>query len=185
MHFMQYVRNAWTSMAMCDYPYPTNFLAKLPAWPVKAACKLITGADDPVKGLAAAVKMVYYTGPDETATHQSKAASQGLLRLPKTSEEQKQVAESCLDMYTLFVECADQTGCGTGNDAKAWDYQMCSDITIIVASNNKTDMFPERPWTLDTLSAYCAKHYGTKPDPSEMSIRLGAINFSIFFLESI
>ena len=29
---------AIVSMAMVDYPYPTNFIANLPAWPVNYAC---------------------------------------------------------------------------------------------------------------------------------------------------
>jgi len=33
------VNSALTSMAMVNYPYPTSFLAPLPAWPVNYACE--------------------------------------------------------------------------------------------------------------------------------------------------
>jgi hypothetical protein len=35
---MNYINDAYAYMAMLNYPYPTNFLKKLPGWPANSSC---------------------------------------------------------------------------------------------------------------------------------------------------
>ena len=35
-------------------------------------------------------------------------------------------ALQCFDIEAEFIECADQSGCGTGAAGTAWDYQVKS-----------------------------------------------------------
>lgn len=50
------------------------------------------------------------------------AAGAGLFYNGSSQSNLKSV--QCFDIMTEFIECADPTGCGLGNDAKAWNYQV-------------------------------------------------------------
>lgn len=93
-HIMLWLRGAFITLGMCDYPYPTNFLAPLPGYPVRTACHSLLGAPSPLAGLRSVMQLVY------GATMR------------------------CFNPSAEFIECADITGCGLGDAATAWDFQV-------------------------------------------------------------
>nr|XP_022323280.1 lysosomal Pro-X carboxypeptidase-like [Crassostrea virginica] len=61
-----WIQSALVYLAMVDYPYPSKFLAPLPAWPVKETCRPLStplSGDDLIRGSVKAMNVYYnYTG---------------------------------------------------------------------------------------------------------------------------
>ncbi|PAV75742.1 hypothetical protein WR25_11696 [Diploscapter pachys] len=105
-------------MAMTDYPYPTNFLMPLPAWPVQYSCQYMNASppytDEQLVTAIGNVAAVYYNTSGNTTSY-------------------------CIDPSI----CGDQGTGGLGDDQLGWPWQECSEIVMWMCTlGGDNDVFP-------------------------------------------
>ena len=98
-------------------------MAPLPAWPVNFACTNALTQPTPMDALREVAGLMYN-------------GTSGTL--------------SCFDIEAEFVECADQSGCGTGPAGTAWDYQVCSVCSVHCLGNHALQACTELIWFMNT-----------------------------------
>ncbi|EUB62748.1 Dipeptidyl peptidase 2 [Echinococcus granulosus] len=138
---LRWSRNAFVVMSMMNYPYPSY---GLPANPVNVSCNkaIEFGVQNPLAGLREAVGVLY-----------------------------DRSSELCFDYKTQYIDCADVTGCGLGNDSVAWDFQACTEIHLYDPSNaTSNDLFPSLPKSLGDVDEYCFKKGGNPADPPSVKV---------------
>jgi len=122
------------TMAMVDYPYPTNFVEPLPAWPVQYACT--------------AAKAAYEA--NEGSAYQSLYAIEA--------------AGATFYNYAAQLDCLDvSVSQGGGLDDNGWNVQYCNEMVMPFASDATTSMFPTASWDEKANTASCFAEYGEEP----------------------
>jgi len=133
------VLNAFSTLVMVNYPYATGDFGP---YPMKEACQAAVDTmamySDPLQAMASALAVVY-----------------------------NETVKGCFDINASdFLNCADVTGCGTGTDALAWDFQSCHDVWFAMSTNNVTDMFPAVKFDQMKYNHACTVRWGVSPTPN-------------------
>jgi lysosomal Pro-X carboxypeptidase len=135
--------NAWDTLAMGNYPYPSNYLtggtALLPAYPFQVACEALANASLPSDPIALLTAFVNATDVFNNAS----------------------LNNMC---YSLSPNDPFYDG--------IWDYQWCTERLceeMYFPMNGVTDMFYERSFNETFISTHCFNKYGITTRPYWMS----------------
>ncbi|VDN06256.1 unnamed protein product [Thelazia callipaeda] len=132
----EYLEEIFESMAMVNYPYPSNYLTELPGWPVKVACGFFNStqkvsAEESAQSMYALMNLYYnYTGKRETF---------------------------CINP----IVCDDSAYAALG-DPFGWPWQSCTEMVMQQCSSGPpNDFFVKNcPFTLEGQLTYCKKIFG-------------------------
>lgn len=129
-----FVREVFESMAMVNYPYPTEFLAPLPGWPVKEACKFL--ADVPKNDQEAAMQLYEVTNLYYNHTGSTKSFCANPAR--------------CAGAYAAL------------GDPMGWPWQTCTEMVMPLCSSGwPNDFFwKDCPFTMEKAIEQCRTWFG-------------------------
>ena len=129
------IKDVMETMTMVDYPYPSNFLAPLPGWPVKEACRAFAQAQ---------------------GTEPSALASYQMLNLFYNFTGQT-------DSLCLWGDKCAGPFSALG-DPDGWPWQACTEMIMPMCSRGPPhDPFDSNcPYSPGGLLAYCLGHFGPR-----------------------
>ncbi|VDL69870.1 unnamed protein product [Nippostrongylus brasiliensis] len=129
-----FIREVFESMAMVNYPYPTEFLAPLPGWPVKEACKFLdkipSSHEDSARQLYEVTNLYY----NHTGSTQSFCAN----------------AARCEGAFAAL------------GDPMGWPWQSCTEMVMpLCGSGWPNDFFwKDCPFTIEGAVNACKTWFG-------------------------
>jgi len=156
-----WVSSYWDYLAMGDFPYPSSYVVPdggmLPAYPVKAACKFVVNAKNPLEGLALGANMFYNaTKSKKCLFNQVHSSGQGMM----LKKQQKEIVKDS------------NRGC-EGD----WDWQWCTEHSMPFTSGTEKDMFypPTGPFDPKATAEQCIAQWGVEPNPFWAQLTYGGL----------
>ena len=141
-----WLSDLYGSAAMADYPYPADFLSRLPAWPVRVMCTTITKSlGNPADAAPIDVLRAVYSGINVYLN------------------------------FTGSTPCCDIDSDINSNTVNmvSWNYQTCTEFVFPMCSTGKKDMFEPQKWDFSTYSVTCYDQFKTLPRSEWPAVNYG------------
>eukprot|EP00043_Microstomoeca_roanoka_P020441 m.249570 g.249570 ORF g.249570 m.249570 type:complete len:554 (+) comp17167_c0_seq1:4290-5951(+) len=155
-NLIYWTQNAWSYMAMGDYPYPSGYIihgyGKLPAYPVRVACDYLSDPNlvkDDVKLFSAMRQAmgVYYNYTHTESCFTLYPASSGPARLGHHTQHMLR-----------------RPNVGASQCTGDWGYQYCTEMVMPNSQGKDADMFwPAIEFNLSAMAAQCEVQWGVTP----------------------
>eukprot|EP00040_Diaphanoeca_grandis_P026200 m.146472 g.146472 ORF g.146472 m.146472 type:complete len:537 (-) comp30480_c0_seq4:244-1854(-) len=177
---MLYINGALSTMAMVDYPFPSNFVTPMPANPVGFACNATHGlspastAAELMKGLNTVINVfVNYTG--QLHCHNASAelladASQRTRRHDVASNAASRLSPSLppLPLFRRLLKDPHVGGHSLGDINRPWNFQACSELILEPLTSDGDGFFVEEDSAIPQVEAACRAEFDVIPRPGWM-----------------
>jgi lysosomal Pro-X carboxypeptidase len=141
-----WLSDIYGNIAMANYPYSTDFLSQLPAWPVKVMCANITNT--------------FATSPTNDPVSILTAIFNGV---------------GVYQNFTGDKKCYDVDSSSPFDiNMDSWEYQTCTEFVFPMCNNGKQDMFEPADWDPKIYDAFCNFQFQTTPRAEWPSFYYGA-----------
>eukprot|EP00933_Yihiella_yeosuensis_P023383 TRINITY_DN18212_c0_g4_i1.p1 TRINITY_DN18212_c0_g4~~TRINITY_DN18212_c0_g4_i1.p1 ORF type:complete len:504 (-),score=68.37 TRINITY_DN18212_c0_g4_i1:113-1624(-) len=143
-----FLRGAFASLAMLDYPVASAFVTPLPANPVRVACEKLKTAANSLEGLRA-VADLYLNGTGQFRCYDILAEivgrpTEGIFKGPKVAP-----------------------------DMGPWQYQTCNELILEPITTDGMGFYPPSDEQLSSVAAACELRYGVTPRPAWLPVSTG------------
>ncbi|KAK2101080.1 hypothetical protein P7K49_022428 [Saguinus oedipus] len=177
-HLKDWISETWVNLAMVDYPYASNFLQPLPAWPIKRPSVLSSK-----RGSDASMKVLLAAGARQNCDEGLGLVVCQYLKNPNVSDLLLlQNIFQALNVYYNYsgqAKCLNISETATGSlGTLGWSYQACTEVVMPFCTNGVDDMFEPHSWNLKELSDDCFQQWGVRPRPSWITTMYGGKNIS-------
>ena len=159
LNLYQHFKAGFEYMVMTDYPYASDFLQPMPAWPVNASCVPFAGIAPP-------------------SSEDLKEAKLGAI-----TDRQKQMITALKAASDVYFNSSGQISCTDFDDTEAtgslaaegWNVLACNQLAMPMSNGDNT-LFNKTTFDYDGYTAYCKAKYGLEPNYQYALYEYGGFN---------
>eukprot|EP00850_Spirogloea_muscicola_P005006 SM000022S07220 [mRNA] locus=s22:604238:608027:+ [translate_table: standard] len=168
-----WLEEAYSFLAMVDYPVSASFMMPLPAYPIREVMQA-TSSRPSASAVARAVDTLYHFKVRKE--HLNNLRNQ-VCRAMDGLQGKSSILERVFAGVSVYYNHTGAADCfAPGDDPhgmSGWDYQACTEMVMPMASNANNSMFPPFRWDPSAYADRCVDQFGVRPRPDWIPTEFG------------